>query len=105
MPRPSGKRSIAENKAILAEYCSLPRTLREMMEHIGLEDPRYFRANYIVPMQKEGLIRKTNLDKPTSRYQQYISTNLFQGGTSKNNMVNHTSDEAQYQHPQIDVNE
>lgn len=57
----------------LVAFCSIPRTRIEMMEYIGLTDRKYFLSNYLIPMQKSGLISKTNPEKPSSRYQKYFS--------------------------------
>ena len=74
MPDEKKMASVYEAKIqMLVEYCRTPRTLTEMMAHIGLTDIRSFRVRYTVPMQKAGLLRKTDPDNPTSRYQKYVS--------------------------------
>ena len=68
------KPSKLENqKQKLLEFCREPRSREEMMAHIGVAGVEYFRKKYLVPMQQDGLIRKVELDKPTSRHQKYIA--------------------------------
>ena len=74
MPKRIISNSIKDKKKQeLVVFCKEPRTRSEMMEHIGLTDIRHFRTDYLIPLQKDGLIRKVDLEKPTSRYQKYIS--------------------------------
>ena len=62
-----------DRKSKLIAFCMTPRTRAEMMDYIGITNVKYFRVNYLVPLQKEGRIRKVNLEHPTSRHQKYIS--------------------------------
>ena len=74
MPKSIKPNSIKDRKKQeLVAFCKEPRTRSEMMEHIELTDIRHFRTDYLIPLQKDGLIRKVDLEKPTSRYQKYIS--------------------------------
>lgn len=57
----------------LVEFCAVPRSSTEMMEHIGLSNMRSFRSSYLIPMQESGLIRKINPDMPTWRHQKYVT--------------------------------
>ena len=56
----------------LVEFCSVPRSRVEMMDHIGVVNVNGFKTNYLDPMQAQGLIRKTVPEKPSYRYQKYI---------------------------------
>lgn len=62
-----------DRKNKLIAFCETPRTRAEMMEHVEIANVKYFRVNYLVPLQKEGRIRKVDLEHPTSRHQKYIS--------------------------------
>lgn len=57
----------------LIEFCAVPRSSTEMMEHIGLTNMRSFRSSYLIPMQESGQIRKTNPDMPTWCHQKYVT--------------------------------
>jgi ATP-dependent DNA helicase RecG len=43
----------------------------ELRELLGLKHGPTFRANYLHPAMKKGLIEATRPDKPTSRFQKY----------------------------------
>ena len=55
----------------LIDYCSTPRSKREMMDYIGLTDTKNFRERYLVPLLDTGKIEMTIPDKPNSRNQRY----------------------------------
>lgn len=59
----------------LTEYCSLPRSKREMMDYIGLTDSKNFRERYLVPLLSAGKIEMTIPDRPNSRNQKYKKVN------------------------------
>jgi len=60
-------------KDILA-FCTVERTLESIMKWFGMSHRTYFRRTYINPLLEEGLLRMTIPDKPTSKNQQYITT-------------------------------
>lgn len=64
---------VERKRLMLLEFCSVPRSRVEMMEHVGLTNVKSFRTNYLIPMQRDGLIRKVDADNPTSRNQKYIT--------------------------------
>lgn len=45
----------------------------EIMDYIGLKDRVSFKRTYLIQMLEEGLLSRTEPDKPTSRNQKYIS--------------------------------
>jgi len=55
----------------LIDFCSTPRSKREMMDHIGLTDTKNFRERYLVPLLEAGNIEMTIPDKPNSPNQKY----------------------------------
>jgi predicted HTH transcriptional regulator len=55
----------------LIDFCSTPRSKREMMDSIGLTDTKNFRERYLVPLLEAGKIEMTIPDKPNSRNQRY----------------------------------
>lgn len=67
---------VAQNKKVvfdaLLAFCSEPKSREEMMRFVGLRDSKSFRANYLVPLLKNGLLQMTIPDKPDSKYQRYV---------------------------------
>lgn len=63
---------IVEKLAALINFCSEPRSKKEMMTYLGLVNTNHFRKAYLVPLLKEGKIKMTLPDKPNSRNQKYI---------------------------------
>ena len=57
----------------LLEYCTEPRSRKEMQEFCGIRTEKYFREQIIKPMLEAKLIAKTVPDKPTSAKQKYVS--------------------------------
>ena len=60
----------------LTEFCSMPRSKREMMDYLGLTDSKNFRERYLVPLLEAGKIEMTIPDKPNSKNQKYRKVNL-----------------------------
>lgn len=60
----------------LTEFCSMPRSKREMMDYIGLTDSKNFRERYLVPLLGAGKVEMTIPDKPNSKNQKYRKVNL-----------------------------
>lgn len=54
----------------IMEY-NIPMTSKEIMNKLGLKSKETLRANYLDPAIKEGLIKLTIPDKPTSKNQMY----------------------------------
>ena len=52
-------------------YCSIPRSLTEIMEHIGLKHRHYVKSHYIDPLIEGGFLAMTVPNKPNSRNQKY----------------------------------
>ena len=63
------KKSI-ENKII--NYCKEPRSLSEIVQYCGFNNQRNFRERYLHPLLGKR-IRMTIPDKPTSRFQKYVT--------------------------------
>lgn len=60
----------------LIDFCSTPRSKREMMDYLGLTDSKNFRERYLVPLLSSGKIEMTIPDKPNSRNQKYKKVNI-----------------------------
>ena len=59
----------------LIQFCSVPRSRKEMQEFMGLAGRRNFSEKYIKPLPRAGKIEMTVPDKPNSRNQKYQKMN------------------------------
>ena len=59
----------------LIQFCSIPRSRKEMQEFMGLAGRRNFSEKYIKPLLDAGKIKMTIPDKPNSRNQKYQKVN------------------------------
>ncbi|KAF5050866.1 hypothetical protein DSECCO2_425080 [anaerobic digester metagenome] len=57
----------------LLEYCKIPRTRSEIQKYLKFKNRDHFRKNILNPLIKDGLIKLTIPDKPTSPKQKYYS--------------------------------
>ncbi len=64
--------SSEERVEILLDYCCEPRSRTEMQEYLRLSSRRYFIEKILEPLLKNGQLRMTIPEKPTSRNQKYI---------------------------------
>ena len=55
----------------IIEFCSTPRSMTEIMEHIGLKHRYNVKHRYIDPLIDSGFLVMTIPDKPNSRSQKY----------------------------------
>jgi len=55
-------------------FCSTPRSMTEIMEHIGFKHRYNVKHRYIDPLIDSGVLMMTIPDKPNSRNQKYIRT-------------------------------
>ncbi|MCL2249322.1 MAG: hypothetical protein FWC13_08630 [Oscillospiraceae bacterium] len=61
-----------EKQDALINFCSTPRSRREMQELCAIKSDEYFRKNIIIPMLSFGLLTMTLPSKPNSRNQKYV---------------------------------
>ena len=59
----------------LIQFCSVPRSRKEMQEFVGLAGRRNFSEKYIKPLLEAGKIKMTIPDKPNSRNPKYQKVN------------------------------
>lgn len=57
----------------ILEFCSVPRSKREICEYFGYSNLTYFSRNYLAPLINNGKLRMTFPDKPNSKYQKYVA--------------------------------
>ena len=55
----------------LLQYCSVPRTMPEILGFMGYSDRTKFRNKYLKPLLDEGKIERTNPEHPRSSIQKY----------------------------------
>ena len=62
-----------DDKTKILTYCKEAKSLSQIMQYVGFKDRKYFKANILNPLIKDGLISLTIPDKPTSKHQKYIT--------------------------------
>lgn len=60
----------------ILKYCYEPRSLQELMLHLGKKDRTKFTRSYIVPLLEKELLQRTLPDKPQSSNQKYLTSPL-----------------------------
>lgn len=60
------------NIKLILEFCMEPKSLTEIIEHLGLKDKKSFKETYISKMLEDGSLSMTEPDNPTSRNQKYV---------------------------------
>jgi len=55
------------------EFCEYPKSRSEIQNFVKIKDTKYFRKNILAPLIKEGLLKLTIPNKPTSPKQKYYS--------------------------------
>ena len=57
----------------VTEFCTEPKSIKEIIEFFGYKDRRSFNLRYIKPLLDEGKLKMTIPEKPRSRNQKYIT--------------------------------
>lgn len=57
----------------ILKFCEQPRSLKEIMQFLGLKHREYFLNQVLNPLLKKGYLKRTIPDKPRSRFQKYVS--------------------------------
>ena len=65
---------ITEKVNDIIAFCSVPRSMTEIMDHIGMKHRYNVKHRYIDPMIESGFLEMTIPDKPNSRSQKYKRT-------------------------------
>jgi len=55
----------------IIQYCSIPRTAKEIMDHIGYYNNSKNMSSLVKPLLKFGFLEMTEPDKPKSKNQKY----------------------------------
>ena len=64
---------IRDRMAKLLKFCEDPRSLKEMMEFLGLKHRPNFKKQILCPLLEKGYLKRTVPLKPSSRFQKYVS--------------------------------
>lgn len=56
----------------IIEFCSTPKTMTEIMDHLGLKHRTNVKNRYIAPLINDGFLLMTIPEKPNSRNQRYV---------------------------------
>ena len=70
--------SVSNYKTEIVSYCLIPRSIREIADHLGLKDTKNVRR-HLRPLLETGKIKMTMPDKPKSQYQKYVTARNPQG--------------------------
>ena len=54
-----------EKMDVLIKFCAIPRSSSEMMDAIGAISVNSFRKDYLIPLQKNGIIMRTGTGRST----------------------------------------
>lgn len=65
---------LTDKQKILLSYCDVPRSMAEMLEHVGVSSRGFFKDNHLAPLLDHGFMAMTKPDKPRSSKQQYVVT-------------------------------
>ena len=64
----------AEKSKEFLKFCTTPKSTSEIMDFLGLKHREHFRAKILQPLLRQGLLKPTIPDKPTSSRQKYYAT-------------------------------
>ncbi|CCY53167.1 predicted transcriptional regulator containing an HTH domain and an uncharacterized domain shared with the mammalian protein Schlafen [Coprococcus sp. CAG:782] len=58
---------------LIADFCREPKSVQEIMDEFELDSRTSFRRKYLTPMLKNGVLKMTIPEKPSSKKQKYFS--------------------------------
>ena len=65
------KKDLTGQQKDIINYCTIPRTAQEIMDHIGVVNQSARRKQHLQPLIEAGFIERTNPESPTARNQKY----------------------------------
>ncbi|MEP6672789.1 MAG: RNA-binding domain-containing protein [Chthoniobacter sp.] len=63
---------------LVLAYCTQPRSISQIMSHLGVTSRQHVKYQYLDPLLRDGWLRMTEPDRPTSPTQAYVTTDLGQ---------------------------
>lgn len=57
----------------ILEFCVIPKSRKEICEHLGYKNLTYFSRHFLKPLIDQGKLKLTIPDKPNSKMQKYVS--------------------------------
>jgi predicted HTH transcriptional regulator len=70
---PSKYQASTEQVMQILQFCVVPKSTTEIMQHLGLSHREHFRSKILLPLIEQGLLTLTIPDKPNSSKQKYIT--------------------------------
>ena len=70
------KVSLSNKQRDIVNFCSVPRTTKEILDRIGVSMHSKNRERYITSLVAAGYLQMTNPDNPTASNQKYMKVNL-----------------------------
>jgi ATP-dependent DNA helicase RecG len=64
---------VTEQVEMCLQFCTTPRSTKEIMQHLGLSHRESFRNTILLPLIRDGKIVLTIPDKPNSSKQKYVT--------------------------------
>ncbi|MDE6336743.1 MAG: hypothetical protein K2L34_09245, partial [Muribaculaceae bacterium] len=62
---------LSKKQKVIRNFCTIPRTAKEIMDRLGLSDFYNNRKRYIYDLVDAGILERTIPDKPTDPNQKY----------------------------------
>ena len=64
---------VTQTEAAILSYCSVPRSRKEIADHLGIETSTYVSHRYLRPLLESGRLLMTIPDAPKSKNQRYLT--------------------------------
>lgn len=68
-----------EHRRLILDLCETPKSLLELMGHVGMTHRTFFRRRHLQPLVEAGFVRMTNPARPQAANQRYVLTDAGRG--------------------------
>ena len=68
-----------EHRRLILDLCETPKSLLELMGHVGMTHRTFFRRRHLQPLVEAGFVRMTNPVRPQAANQRYVLTDAGRG--------------------------
>ena len=72
----SARRPVSDREEELMQFLKIPRSRKEIVDHLGLNSATYAIQTYILPLIERGVVRRTIPERPGSRNQRFVRTEV-----------------------------